>query len=140
MATIKRIANITTPEASAAFFNVHLRALREFSLQAIQQTIDYFCFEDEREPQHKPFFPQPDEIIKIAQRETELIIWRKEQAEKIFHNTARAMGEQKEIQKPLEKSIWDELTKEQVVKAARLVRQGFSPQKAKYEVLKEIND
>lgn len=136
LATIKRISNITTPDAAGAFFNIHLRGLRGFSMAAIQAAVDHFCFNDDRDGQNKPFFPQPDELIKIVKQETDSILWKIEHGKKIREETERAMNGQKVIEE-IKTDPLEGFDKSQVVRICRLITDGMDLELAKNKILSE---
>lgn len=106
-------------------------------MPAIQEAVDKFCYRDPREPENKPFFPQPDELISAAQDETESMKWRIEFAQRQVAEMERLRDAPKPIEAPKTESPWESLSKPQVSRAVKLVLSGKSSEEARDIVLEE---
>lgn len=104
-------------------------------MQAIQEAIDTFCYRDPRDKEHKPFYPQPEELKDVAEAELDSMKWRVE-----FRNKQKAEQERLKnapmalpVKEP-DPHVWENLDKVQVVAAMRLVMAGKTAEEARDEV------
>lgn len=136
LATIKRIANVSTSEDAAAFFNIYHRGLRyqKVSALGLQAALDHYAFRDHREASNKPFFPLPDEMLLIIKDEEAEIAW-KQDAGKRLMEAGRVVT--KEALPPPQPHIFDALDRSQTVRAVRLTVWGEMTEQEAYEKVLE---
>lgn len=124
LSKVKHANNVSNEQDARAFFSIHIRVLRGFTIEAIREGIDYFCFEDPRDEKIKGLFPQPDELKKSVVDATASILWRRDQGKKLMEQPAAIKKEPAKIEPP-KNPILEKMSKAQVVKACQIFRNNL---------------
>lgn len=125
MAKVKRPTNVSTAEDVGMFYAIYINALNEFSIDAIRGAVNFFITQDPRLEENKPFFPQPDEMIKACKEAQESIDWRAKHAgQQAIAAPVKKPEEQspQSLERQRLKLVCDDMTKAEVLAACEIIR------------------
>lgn len=133
MASLRKLAVIKIiPENGLQnidlFYEIYTKALADYSAQAVAEAVEAFIHHDERNEFNKHKYPQPDELRDMAAEKQDMIDWRCS-APKPLGRPPSASNASTMPDLP------ENMTKDQVLHACRLIMQGKTMEQAVQDVL-----